>query len=97
MRKLFAAWLARICFLRRTSHVLGKYSNNRSTKYRLFIEKARGSMFDLFSQSEKLLHTCAAFCSLRSREFIERGMGSTPHRLTPAVQGCLSRPVRSTA
>src|ERR1700749_1698487 len=57
-----------------SGNVLGKYPNNRSTNCRLFVEKLRGSLFDLFSQSEKLLHTRAAFCSLRSREFIKRGI-----------------------
>ena len=76
MRKLFAA-LTRSALADRVSfsgNVLGKYSNYRSTNCRLFVEKLRGSLFDLFSQSEKLLCTRAAFCSLRSREFIKRGI-----------------------
>jgi len=76
MRRLFAA-LTRSAFADRVSfsgNVLGKYPNYRSTNCRLFVEKLRGSLFDLFSQSEKLLRTRAAFCSLRSREFIKRGI-----------------------
>ena len=76
MRKLFAA-LTRSAFADRVSfsgNVLGKYPNYRSTNCRLFVEKLRGSLFDLFSQSEKLFGTRAAFCSLRSREFIKRGI-----------------------
>ena len=76
MRRLFAA-LTRSAFADRVSfsgNVLGKYPNYRSTNCRLFVEKLRGSLFDLFSQSEKLFGTRAAFCSLRSREFIKRGI-----------------------
>jgi hypothetical protein len=88
MRKLFAA-LTKLTFADHfgfNGNVLGKYPNNRSTKDRFFVEKLRGSLFDLFSQSEKLLHTRAAFCSLRSREFIERGIADLTHENLVVVQ-----------
>ena len=88
MRKLFAA-LTGNAFADRVSFsckVFGKNPNNGTTKDRLFVEKARGRLFDLFSQSEKLLHTCAAFCSLRSREFIKRGIADLTHDNLVVVQ-----------
>jgi hypothetical protein len=88
MRKLFAA-LTRSAFADRVSFsrkVFGKNPNNGTTKDRFFVEKLRGSLFDLFSQSEKLLHTCAAFCSLRSREFIKRGIADLTHDNLVVVQ-----------
>jgi hypothetical protein len=69
-----------------SGNVLGKYPNNRSTNCRLFVEKARGSLFDLFSQSEKLLHARGAFCSLRSSEFIKRGIADLTHENLVVVQ-----------
>ena len=76
MRKLFAALTGSafadcVSFSRK---VFGKNPNNGATKDRFFVEKLRGSLFDLISQSEKLLHTCGTFCSLCSREFIKRGL-----------------------
>ena len=88
MRRLFAA-LTRSAFADRVSfsgNVLGKYPNYRSTNCRLFVEKLRGSLFDLFSQSEKLLRTRAAFCSLRSREVIKRGIADLTHENLVVVQ-----------
>jgi hypothetical protein len=88
MRKLFAA-LTRNAFAGRVSFsrkVFGKNPNNGTTKDRLFVEKLRGSLFDLFSQSEELLHTRAAFCSLRSREFIKRGIADLTHENLVVVQ-----------
>jgi hypothetical protein len=88
MRKLFAA-LTKLTFADHigfNGNVLGKYPNNRSTKDRFFVEKLRGSLFDLFSQSEKLLHTRAVFCSLRSREFIKRGIADLTHDNLIVVQ-----------
>ena len=88
MRKLFDALTGiasadRVSFSRK---VFGKNPNNGTTKDRLFVEKLRGSLFDLFSQSEKLLHTRAAFCSLRSREFIKRGIADLTHDNLVVVQ-----------
>ena len=88
MRKLFAA-LTRSAFADRVSFsrkVSGKNPNDGTTKDRFLVEKLRGSLFDLFSQSEKLLHTCAAFCSLRSREFIKRGIADLTHDNLVVVQ-----------
>jgi hypothetical protein len=88
MRKLFAV-LIRSAFADRVSlsrKVFGKNPNNGTTKDGFFVEKLRGSLFDLFSQSEKLLHTRTAFCSLRSREFIERGIADLTHENLVVVQ-----------
>ena len=88
MRKLLAV-LIRSAFADRVSlsrKVFGKNPNNGTTKDGFFVEKLRGSLFDLFSQSEKLLHTRAAFCSLRSREFIKRGIADLTHENLVVVQ-----------
>lgn len=88
MRKLFAA-LTKLTFADHfgfSGNVLGKYPNYRATKCRLFVEKARGRLFDFLSQIEKLLHTRAAFCSLRSREFIKRGIADLTHDNLVVVQ-----------
>jgi hypothetical protein len=81
--------LTRIAFADRVSFsrkVFGKNPNNSTTEDRFFVEKLRGSLFDLFSQSEKLLHTRAVFCSLRSREFIKRGIADLTHDNLIVVQ-----------
>ena len=83
MRKLLAAFADRVRF---HSKVFGKYPYNATTPNRFFVEQVRGSLFDLFSQSEKLLHSCAAFCALRSRELIKRCIANLTHDTVIIVQ-----------
>ena len=78
MRERFAA-LTRSAFadrVRFSRKVFRKNPNDATTKYRLFVEKARGRLFDLLSRSEKLRHACAAFRSLRPREFVKGGIAN---------------------
>jgi hypothetical protein len=72
--------------LRFSRKVFRKNPNNGTAKDRFFVEKVRGGLLDFFSQSEKLLHSCAAFRSLRSREFIKRGIANLAHDNLVVVQ-----------
>jgi len=75
-RKLFAA-LTKLTFadyIGFNGKVLGKYPNNRATKCRPFVEEARGRLFDLLSDSEKLHHALAAFRPLHPRELVQSGV-----------------------
>jgi len=55
-------------------NVPGKYSDNRSTKNRLFVEEPRRRSFNCFAQGEKLRHTCVVLRTLHAGEFVERSV-----------------------
>src|ERR1700735_3923415 len=74
MSGLFATWSALIGFFRLTSHVFGKYFNDRSTKDWLLVEDPRRGLFNCLSQRKKLSQAGAPFGALRSREFVQRGV-----------------------
>ena len=82
MRGLFATWLALIGFFRLTIHVFGKYFYDRSTKDWPLVEEPRRSLFNGLSQRKKLSQAGAAIRTLRSREFVQRGVADlTQHDL----------------